>query len=355
MSENDPPIQEQPEDVPVAEDDGAQHLSLHIRRLLPTRRIDKYLRHRFSDFSRTLIQRLIEEQAVTVNQRPTKSSYQLNPGDRIDLILPPPPADEIEPEPIPLDVLYEDEHLLVINKQADLIVHPARGNQRGTLVNGLVHYSNSLSHVNERFRPGIVHRLDRNTSGVLVVARTDTAHWRLAHQFEHRQVQKMYLAVVHGTVALDADVIDMPLGRHPRVREKYAARPESGKSAITRYERQTQYRGYAVMRLFPRTGRTHQLRVHLQMIKHPIVADTMYGGKAMTLAQLADGAPYPRPDEPGGHLAPDQRVIERQALHAMSLTLHHPISGRQMCFEAPPPPDMELLIRLLERYRKLER
>jgi 23S rRNA pseudouridine1911/1915/1917 synthase len=333
------------------EEDGAQHIHLVIKRQLPVQRIDKYLKNRYKDFSRNMIQRLIQEQAVTVNERPTKASYQLKGGDRVDLILPPIPSDEIEPELIPLDILYEDEHMIALNKQANLIVHPARGNQRGTLVHGLAYYSNSLSSVNGQFRPGIVHRLDRNTTGVMVVAKTDTAHWRLAHQFEHRHVQKTYLALVHGTVELDGDVIEIPLGRHPYIREKYAARTESGKSAVTKYELQKQYRGYALLKMMPRTGRTHQIRVHLNLIKHPIVADTIYGGKTMTLPQLADGQPLPKPGEPGSGLGEEDMVLERQALHAAELKLSHPINGKEMHFQAPLPDDMQLLLHLLDRYR----
>ena len=333
------------------EEDGAQHIHLVIKRQLPAQRIDKYLKNRYKDFSRNMIQRLIQEQAVTVNERPIKASYQLKGGDRVDVLLPPSPTDEIEPEPIPLDILYEDEHMIALNKQANLVVHPARGNQRGTLVHGLAYYSNSLSSVNGQFRPGIVHRLDRNTTGVMVVAKTDTAHWRMAHQFEHRQVQKVYVAVVHGTLELDGDVIEIPLGRHPYLREKYAARPETGKSAVTQYELLKQYRGYALLKMMPRTGRTHQIRVHLNLIKHPIVADTVYGGKTMTLGQLADGQPLPKPPEPGSNLNEEDMVLERQALHAGELTLRHPINGKEMHFQAPLPEDMQVLLQLLDRYR----
>ena len=241
----------------------------------------------------------------------------------------------------------------MLSKQANLVVHPARGNRGGTLVNGLVHYSHSLSSVNGHFRPGIVHRLDRDTTGVMVVAKTDTAHWRLAHQFEHRQVTKRYMAVVHGTMELDADVIKMPLGRHLHVREKYAPMAESGKAAQTRYEVVRQYRGYALLNLFPKTGRTHQLRVHMSLIKHPIVSDALYGGKVMQLGQLADGEPLPVEGEPGGKLQSHDIVMTRQALHATQLDLHHPATGKQMSFEAKPPEDFELLVKLLDRYRLL--
>lgn len=343
---------QEPEDAIIAEEvsqeeDGAQHARLVISRLLPTRRIDKYLRHRFPDFSRSMIQRLIKEQAVTVNGKPTKSSYQLLPKDQIDLILPPVETREIPPEDIPLDIIYEDDLMIVLNKQANLVVHPARGNQGGTLVNGLVNYSNQLSSGGAEFRPGIVHRLDRNTTGVMVVAKTDTAHWRLAHQFEHRQVQKCYLAVVQGTLELDSDVISLPLGRHPRVREKYAVRPETGKPASTRYQVLQQYRGFALLRLMPKTGRTHQLRVHMSSMKHPIVADTMYGGKVPTVGQLTG-----EPDN-GGLDGPDEPVLTRQALHAAELVIRHPVTAELMRFEAPLPPDMQRLIALLDEHRRL--
>ncbi len=341
----DQPLETEPEE------DGGQHACLIIRRQLPNPRLDKYLHHRFPDFSRNIIQRLIKEEAVTINGRPTKSSYQLKLHDRIDLLLPPPEPDTIEPEEMPLDILYEDDQIIALNKPAYLVVHPARGNRGGTLVNGLAWYSNSLSTVNQSFRPGIVHRLDRNTTGVMVIARTDTAHWRLAHQFEHRQTHKEYLAIVQGTMEFRSDVIDMPLGRHPKVREKYAVQPDTGKEAQTQYEVERQFRGYALVRLKPKTGRTHQLRVHLSTIKHPIVADLMYGGKYVTLEQLADGRPLPGPGEPGGDLKPDDLVIDRQALHAASLELRHPITAEPMRFEAPLPPDMQRMLSLLEKYR----
>ena len=329
------------------EEDGAQHVCLVIKHVLPTRRIDKYLQHRFNDFSRSIIQRLIREEAVTVNGRPTKASYQLSPQDRVDVILPPVETNEIPAEDIPLDIVYEDDHMLVVNKQADLVVHPARGNQGGTLVNGLVNYSDKLSSGGGPFRVGIVHRLDRNTTGLILVAKTDTAHWRLAHQFEHRQVEKTYIAVVHGRLELDSDVINLPLGRHRRVREKYAVQPEAGKGAVTRYQVLEQYRGYALVRLMPKTGRTHQLRVHMSSIKHPIVSDTMYGGKVPLAGQLADGAVL---DE-GEGLDAASPVISRQALHAAELTIRHPETAEKMRFVAPLPRDMELLIKLLARWR----
>ncbi len=334
--------------------DGAKHVTLTLRRHLTNRRIDKYLHHRFPDFSRTLIQRLVKEKAVTVNGQPTKSSYKLDPGDKIHIILPPPQTNEIPGEDIPLNIIYEDEYLLVLNKQSNMIVHPARGNKSGTLVNGLVFYSDSLSNVNGNFRPGIVHRLDRNTTGVMVVAKTDTAHWRLAHQFEHRLTKKVYKAIVHGTLDLDADQLDMPLARHPKVREKYAVVPAIGKQAVTTYHVLERYQGYSFVKLLPKTGRTHQLRVHMSTIKHSIVADDMYGGKTMTLQQLAGDKPLPVSGEDGYGIQPDSTIIDRQALHAAELFVRHPITGKEMHFIADLPEDMKLTLKLLEKYRPVQ-
>jgi 23S rRNA pseudouridine1911/1915/1917 synthase len=331
---------------------GERMAMLKIRRLLPNRRLDKYLTHRFPDYSRSMIQRLVKEGKVTVNDETTKNSYMLDAGDKVNLVLPKPVSREIEAQNIPLEVLYEDDHMIVINKQADLVVHPARGFRIGTMVNGLMYHFNELSHCNGDLRPGIVHRLDRNTSGVILVAKHDTAHWRLSHQFEQRLVEKVYMAVVHGTVDLDADVIDLPLGKHTREREKQAVRHgDQGKPASTRYEVIRQYKGYALVKLFPKTGRTHQLRVHMAAIKHPIVSDTMYGGKMMTLAQLVGDQPLPFEGEAGFGLRGDDFVIERQVLHAAEISIHHPHSGDRMTFKAPLKEDMKCLVDLLGKYR----
>ena len=341
------------EDGLSLDEDGAKRAFLKINRLLPNRRIDKYIQHRFPDFSRSTIQKLIGEHAVTVNGKATKNSYNLKPGDRVDLILPPAPTNKIVPEDIPLDILHEDESLLIINKQENLVVHPAKGIRGGTLVNGLAYYSNCLSSANGEFRPGIVHRLDRNTTGVIIVAKTDTAHWRVAHQFEHRLVEKVYLAIVQGTLELDADVIDMPLGRHPGVREKYAARPDSGKPATTKYEVLEQFRGYALVRLSPKTGRTHQLRVHMSLIKHPIAGDIMYGGKTVTLEQLTSRQATDSSIELDEGLRSDEVLIEHQALHASQITIRHPESAERVTYEAPLSDKFARLLQLLRQFRRI--
>jgi 23S rRNA pseudouridine1911/1915/1917 synthase len=289
-----------------------------------------------------MIQEIIKSGAVKVNGKVVKPSFKLSPGDKIDLRLPELPSKEILPEDIPLDIIYEDDDIIVLNKQADMIVHPARGNTHGTLVNALVFYSDKLSSGLGQFRPGIVHRLDRDTTGVMVVAKNDTAQWKIAKQFERRQIRKTYLAIVHGTPELRADRITAPLGIHPQVREKYAIRPENGKEAITFYETIESFRGFSLLKMTPKTGRTHQIRVHLSYIKHPIVGDDMYGGKLVYLWQLCDGEP-----------AVEEPIIARPALHAYTLEFKHPTTAKEVKFEAPLPADIQNLLDMLRKYRKI--
>lgn len=349
---------EEPENLPsapvleTADDD--RPLEEHV--LVPARnadrRIDVYLADRFPRFSRSAIQHLIEANLITVNGLACKSSYRLKAGDKVDLSLPPPELTPLKPEPIPLDILYEDEYFIVVNKQPGLIVHPARGHMSGTLLNALVYHfgRENLSDFHEDpTRPGVVHRLDRDTTGVIVVAKTEEAHWKLAVSFERREVEKEYVAVCEGLVELDGDVIDLPIGKHPKVREKMAIRHD-GKPAQTKYEVQARYpvpkgrrqansslpAGYTLVRLLPHTGRTHQLRVHLAYLGYPLVGDVAYGGGAVTAKDLlGEGADLP--------------TITRQALHARRLALAHPITGVPMSFEAPLPQDLRDTIGLLER------
>jgi 23S rRNA pseudouridine1911/1915/1917 synthase len=305
------------------------------------RRIDKYLHGRFSNLSRHFLQDAIRSGAVKVNGQPVKPSFRLTHGDKIEIVIPEPPSKDILPENIPLDILYEDNDIIILNKAPDMIVHPARGNTHGTLVNALKHYSDRLSSGLGEFRPGIVHRLDRDTTGVMVVTRHEGAQWKIARQFELRQVKKTYLAIVHGEPELHADRISAPLGVHPTIREKYAIRPEIGKEAITFYEVLEAFRGFSLLKCEPHTGRTHQIRVHLSYIKHPIVADDMYGGKLVYPWQLADAEP-----------AVEEPVIARCALHAWTLEFTHPSTNERVKFEAPLPADMQKLLDLLRQYRK---
>ena len=324
-------------------DTKCQPLTIHVSSSVREHRIDKYLTSRLelSQFSRRFLQELIKQGSVKVNGKTVKCSSKLAPGDIIDLTVPQPPSKDILPENIPLDIIYEDSDIIVINKQAGILVHPARGRTHGTLVNALAFYCDKLSSGLGELRPGIVHRLDKETSGVMVATKNDTAQWKIAKQFERRQVNKTYLAVVHGTPDLTADRIHAPLGVHPKIREKYAIRPEIGKEATTFYEVLESFRGFSLLRLTPKTGRTHQIRVHLSYIKHPIVADETYGGKLVYPWQLADAEPIV-----------EQPAINRVALHATTLEFKHPTTGQMMSFEAPLPQDMQTLLDLLRKYRK---
>jgi len=324
------------------QDEGSGPLTLQVGSSIKDRRIDKYLHGRFSKFSRAMLQRQIGAGSVKVNGNIVKASFKLSPGDTIELSLPQLPSKEILPEDIPLNIIYEDEDMIILNKQADMVVHPARSNTHGTLVNALAFYSDKLSSGLGEFRPGIVHRLDRNTTGVMIIARNDTAQWKIAKQFEHRQVKKTYLAIVHGVPELTADRISAPLGVHPRVREKYAVRPQTGKESITFYEVIESFRGFSFLKMAPKTGRTHQIRVHLSYIKHPIVADDMYGGKLVYPWQLKDE-----------ETAVEEPVISRFVLHASTIEFKHPTTEKIVKFEAPLPEDMQNLLDMLRKYRKL--
>lgn len=320
--------------------DPAEPQRFRVGKSIKERRIDKYLHGRFSNLSRRFMQDAIKNGGVTVNGQPVKPSFKLSPGDRVDVVLPEPPTKEITPEDIPISVLYEDNDLIVINKQAGIVVHPARGNTHGTLVNALTFYSDRLSSGLGEFRPGIVHRLDKNTTGVMVVTKSESAQWQIARQFELRETQKEYLAIVHGTPELDRDRINAPLGMHPRIREKYAVRPMKGKESITDFEVQESFRGYSLLKCLPKTGRTHQIRVHLAHTRHPIVADSMYGGKSVYPWHLRDADP-----------CPEDPIVTRCMLHAFRLSFKHPGTDKIETFEAPLPHDMSHLLDMLRKFR----
>ena len=319
-----------------------------IRRKLPGRRIDKYLHGRFRRrVSRTTIQRLIKQGQITVNDKPTKQSYEMETGDVIDIAFPPPEPYDVTPEDIPLDILYEDDFVLGINKRAGIIIHPARRTQGGTIANALAFYARNLSRGDDPFRPGIVHRLDKNTTGVLIVAKTDEAHWRLALQFERRTTQKTYLAVVHGEPQFDEDVIDLAIGQHPKVHDRYIATGFAermggkfqrilGKSAVTSYRVLERFGAYSLVQLQPKTGRTHQLRIHMSHIGHPVVGDPFYGGRNLAIRDVTG-----RPDDPS------DPTFCRQMLHARRLLVQHPIKETPLEIEAPVPADMLQLLSLL--------
>jgi 23S rRNA pseudouridine1911/1915/1917 synthase len=335
---------------PVEEEADVEHFHWRVTKNL-TRRIDQYLVDRVGYLSRNGVQRLIDNGLVKVNGRVVKASYHPRNGDEVDMVAPPEPVNEIIAEPIPLDIIYEDEYFLALNKQADLIVHPARGRWHGTLVNGLVHYGKQWSTVNGEWRPGILHRLDRNTTGVMLVAKADEAHWRIARQFENRTIQKTYMAIIHGVPELLADVIDMPIGKDRFVREKQAVRKieNGGKPAITKYEIQEIFDSppgvtldtgehaadrknpapparFSLVKLSPKTGRTHQLRVHMAHKGYPMVGDTMYSGRVLQAGDFR---------------------FDRQALHAYEITFTHPVTLQPMTLQAPLPVDFQKLLALL--------
>jgi 23S rRNA pseudouridine1911/1915/1917 synthase len=317
---------------------------ISVRRRLPGRRLDKYLRSKFPRVSRTTLQQFIKDGRVTVNDLPTKASYEPAAGDTIKVVLPPPPPTDIVPEDIPLDVIYEDDWLLVINKRPGIVCHPGFPGQTGTIVHAAAFHADRISAGSEPFRPGILHRLDKNTTGVLVIAKTDEAHWRVALQFERRTTRKEYFAICHGQVRLDGDVINKPLSPHPSTTQRMilpsAIPPRQAmfKEAITEYRVDTRYRGYTTVALFPKTGRTHQLRVHMASIGHPILGDTLYGGKVVSEQDLAAA----------GSAEP---LIEHQALHARRLRLIHPIHERPIEFEAPLPENVQRILEILDRSR----
>ena len=333
----------------VDEADESRRARIVIARKLPGRRLDKYLHGRFRKVSRSVIQKLIKRGEILVNGKPTKNSYEMEAGDVIDLTFPPPEPYEVIPENIPLEIIYEDDYVLAIDKRAGMIAHPANRTQTGTIANALAYYSSSLSKTDDPFRPGIVHRLDKNTTGVMIVAKTNEAHWRLALQFERRETQKTYVAIVHGNPEFDEDEINVPIGQHPTVHDRYVATglaermggkfaKKLFKEAVTRYRVRERFSGFSLVELFPKTGRTHQLRIHMSHIHHPIVGDPFYGGRHVSPRQVT--ARSEDSDEPRW---------TRQMLHARQLKVTHPIEERPLELEAPLPADMAELLELLRR------
>jgi 23S rRNA pseudouridine1911/1915/1917 synthase len=305
------------------------------------KRLDRYLCGRYPHHSRALFQKLIRTAAVLVNGRRSKPAYLVQEGDLIDLEVPVVETDVIRPEPIPLDVIFEDENLLVINKPAGIVVHPARGHMTGTIANALRYHTRELSTMGGLYKPGIVHRLDKDTTGVLLAAKNDAAHRHLGRQFEKRRVEKEYLAVVRGDLEFDSDVIDRPLGRHAHDRTRMAVR-QDGRQSESFYEVMERFGGYSYVRIAPKTGRTHQIRVHLASLGHPVVGDREYRGPVPTWRSLGL-VPEPATENP------DAPVIARQALHARRIRFFYPGTDRRMEFSAPLPEDFERLLRALRR------
>jgi len=295
-------------------------------------RIDVYITAHVENATRNKVQQAIRGGTVLVNGEPVRPSYTVMPDDVIRITLPRPPPAEALPENIPLEILFEDDDLIVVNKPAGMVTHPAYGNYTGTLVNALLYHCGTLRAGGDPVRPGIVHRLDKDTSGVMVVAKNDTAHAKLARQFALRTIRREYRAVVWGKFVNSSGLIEAGLGRSKSDRKKMAV-VEGGKSAATEYTVLEQFPRVALVRLKLRTGRTHQIRVHLAHINHPVFGDPTYNGRRI----------------PGGSAGKAQiqrllAIMPRQALHARTIGFIHPSNRRELDFESPLPADMQELL-----------
>lgn len=288
-------------------------------------RIDKFLSNVIENKSRSYFQGLIEEDKVTVNDKVIKSNYKLRVGDEIKVILPEPVQLDVKAENLDLDIIYEDTDVVIINKERGIVVHPAPGNYTGTLVNGLLYHCDDLSGINGVIRPGIVHRIDKDTSGILVIAKNDEAHNSLSLQFKNHSIKREYYALVEGKFSKLVGTVDKPLGRHKKERIKRAI-VEDGKRAVTHYEVLEQYdKGISLVKCTLETGRTHQIRVHMASIGHPLVGDTLYGSKKQKIN------------------------LEGQALHAKTLGFIHPTTKEYMEFDSELPEYFKSLLDILRK------
>lgn len=289
-------------------------------------RIDRFLGSRLEQVSRSYLQKLVKDGAVLVNGKPVKSSYKVENGDRIRLEIPDAVEPEIEAEPMELDILYEDSDIILINKPKGMVVHPAAGHYSGTLVNGLMaHCKNELSGINGVMRPGIVHRIDMDTTGVLIVCKNDKAHNAIAEQLKVHSITRKYYAIVHGVLKADTGIVNAPIGRHPVDRKKMSINEKNGKEAVTHYRVLQRFRRFTFVECQLETGRTHQIRVHMASIGHPLLGDQVYGPAKVPFSGL-----------------------QGQTLHAGVLGIIHPSTGEYMEFTAPLPAYFEAVLKKLE-------
>ena len=303
-------------------------------------RIDVFITRHVENATRNKVQQAIRDGTVLVNGERVRPSHQVSPGDVVQITLPRPPPQEATAENIPLDIVYEDDDLIIVNKRAGMVTHPAHGNYTGTLVNALLHHTAALSGVNTPVRPGIVHRLDKETSGLLVVAKNDVAHARLAKQFARRTITREYLAIVWGAFKEPAGIIEADLGRSKSDRKKMAV-IAGGKPAATEYTVLEQYPWLALLRLRLRTGRTHQIRVHLAHVNHPVFGDPTYNGRHIV---WGPGTPAQK-----GAVERLLGIVRRQALHARTIGFIHPATGKEVLFESELPPDMAQALAILRK------
>lgn len=291
-------------------------------------RLDAYVAKEIDEVSRSYVQKLIKDGLVYVNDKQVKSSYLVKEGDSIKVELPQPKILEIIPEDLPIDIVYEDKDVVIINKSQNMVVHPAPGNYSGTLVNALLFHIDNLSSINGVIRPGIVHRLDKDTSGMLIVAKNDKAHRILSEELKMRNIKRVYTALVHGVLSNDEGRIDAPIGRHAKDRKKMTVTKNNSKDAITHYKVLDRYNKYTLVEVKLETGRTHQIRVHMAHINHPVVGDPVYSnGK-------------------------NEFSLDKQMLHATKLGFIHPSSEEYMKFEIDLPEYFNNIIKGLEDKRK---
>lgn len=301
-------------------------------------RLDRVLAEQFPDLTRSQLKRYIDEGRVLLSARPAKAGEKLKGGEEIACDIPAPQAATALAEAIPLQILYEDRHLIVIDKPAGLVVHPAPGHAGGTLVNALLHHCTDLAGVGGELRPGIVHRLDKDTSGVMVATKDDATHLHLARQFKAHSINRRYLALVHGTIQLPSGSIDRPIGRHPVLRQKMSSSARQGRHAVTHWRVLRRYNGdrLTLLELRLETGRTHQIRVHLSELNLPLVGDPVYGDRGRA-GNCQDG-----------QLRALLQQLQRQALHARLLGFVHPASSRYLEFSSPPPRDLAVILTYLD-------